>query len=1017
MLCVAMAIVGIVPFATALVIRAPWARAWATRESEQALRAQGIVATYDMTLRVWPLALELAHVRVDSTDGGAHAVECEHARVRPKLFALLAGKIAIDQVELDGPILRVVVRDGAIINLPFKQSAAGGPPSRAPFSSFAVTDASIDVDMETARVRSHSLDLDVAAEDDPAGGTTFEIALRVGNATVQRLRPKDDGSLASDDDTFCSIDARVSVQPDGVLVRRLDAAGYADLDAAPETTPTCDLPTEDKRRIELSLGHLHVVFPKGQDRWPAVDGHVALRGPIALAGRSANLPDTDGWIRVDADVHYAKDNILPEVAGTLEAHDVRMGRYAIAQELHSDLTVGRNVVRSPRTTVRLANGTVTLTDTVIDPFAGGGRLEKTRLDASGVDFTALLRALGVHPMAHVAWDIREAHAPLIAGTFAPLKLDGDFTLKTGSFGVYDRSAEDHARERLFGFSESQVSGHLGVRSDAIKFYDVHAALPHSRLDGGSVSLGFADDLRIDAPAISIDFDDVSPIGPVMMHGKLEASGHVGGMFDRPEPEGDIKAISALAVADVAFGDVSAGHLKVDVEKPEVAITNVRAKRRDSFYEVPTANLKFGGTHGFVVDAVGSSGALGLRDLLSMFALDEDPRFDNLDAAIATRADVHVALGGPEDKCGSGYLGLDAKAHLTRVLAYGERFAQGDADVSLHWFDRQQGIAGASIDVRSFVLAKIQPPTGTRAGATGTLLGSASLRRGGALSANIMAEGVPLSRVDALGAFAHELEGSVSGVAHVTGELDDFRADAGMVARAALDVAGTRVSGVALPGSHLEVRMTHRLAQEKHPIGHTRCGASVGPPFNKVAYLADTSSHGEWTIDGDLLGGTARLRDVVMTRAKSSTVSGRASLRGFDLGALAQIAAGGPVYADESNGPSLPPWGGQLWGELIAEDLPLDHPSDAHVRFFLGPTVVSRGGQKLTLQPPRDPLTLADNTLTTPPLQVTLDTPDGFRGGFVLKGSVSKATTDPTLAFDAELNPVDLAVLQRVVPKV
>ncbi|HXN31367.1 MAG TPA: translocation/assembly module TamB domain-containing protein, partial [Polyangiaceae bacterium] len=53
----------------------------------------------------------------------------------------------------------------------------------------------------------------------------------------------------------------------------------------------------------------------------------------------------------------------------------------------------------------------------------------------------------------------------------------------------------------------------------------------------------------------------------------------------------------------------------------------------------------------------------------------------------------------------------------------------------------------------------------------------------------------------------------------------------------------------------------------------------------------------------------------------------------------------------------------------------------------------------------------------PPLHVTLDTPDGFRGGFVVTGSVTRATTDPTLALDARLEPVDLAVLQRIVPKI
>jgi len=675
-------------------------------------------------------------------------------------------------------------------------------------------------------------------------------------------------------------------------------------------------------------------------------------------------------------------------------------------------------LRSPKTSVRLGNGTVTLSDLVVEPLARGVKLDQTRLDVSGVNFTSMLRELGIHESAHVAWDIRELHAPVIAGTLAPLKLDGDFAAKTYAFGVYDRPAEDPKRERIVGFSEAEIAAHLAVRPDAVKFMDVRATLPHSGVEGAFVSLGFHNELRVDAPRVIADFDDLSPIGPVQMRGKLEASARLGGMFNRPEPEGDIHAIGGLSVGSVAFGDVSDGHVKVDVQKPEIEISGVHAKRRDSAYDVPTARLRFGGTRGFVVDAVGSSAGLGFRDLLSMFALDDDPRFDGLDGSIAARADVHVALGGPEDACGAGYVGVDARGHLTNVFIYGEHFAQGDADVSVRWHDREQGIAGADIDLRSFVLSKVQPPVGTRAGITGTLLGSASVRRGGALTANIMVEGLPLSRVDALGRYGGETEGSVSGVAHVTGELDDARPDAGFIARAELDITSTRVRDVALPGSHLDVRMTHRLPQQKQFVGRTRCGAPIGPPFDKAAYALDASPHGEWTVNGNVLGATARLHNIVITRAKSPHASGRISFRGVDLGALARIFAGtSQEEGDEPAAASSSQLGGQLWGELIADDIPLDRPATARVRYFLGPTVVSRGGQKLTLQPPRDPVLLADDTLSIPSLQVTLDTPEGFKGGLVLSGSVTKVTAEPTLGLDAQLDPLDLAILQRIEPRV
>jgi len=324
-------------------------------------------------------------------------------------------------------------------------------------------------------------------EDDATAGSTYELAMRVGRAAVHRPRVRPDGSVASDDDALCSIDGRVRVEPEAILVRRLEGVGSADLDAAPGTTPPCDLPADDKRRVELSLGHLHIKLPSGSVKVPYFDGHVRVRAPVALAERAAALPETDGWAALDADVRYGDDTLLPDLSGTLEAHDVRLAQYSFAQEFHSQFGIHRNVVESPLTTLRLGNGTVTLTDTVVDPLAKGAKLEKTRLDAVNVDFTELLRNLGVHPHSYVGWDIREVHTQVISGTLVPLRLDGDFTARTYTFGVYDRPAEEKSRERIFGVADAQIAAHLGIRPESLNFMDVRVTLPRSHVEGALVS--------------------------------------------------------------------------------------------------------------------------------------------------------------------------------------------------------------------------------------------------------------------------------------------------------------------------------------------------------------------------------------------------------------------------------------------------------------------------------------------------------------------------------------------------
>jgi translocation and assembly module TamB len=1016
--CVFLAIVGVLPFAGTVVFRSALIRDWAARESQGLLRNEGIVASYSPRLRLWPLAVELDHVRVDSTDRGDRpALECERILVRPKLFALLSGKLVVDEIDLDEPRLRAVFRAGRIVSLRLPEGPPSTGPSRAPFTAIAVTEGLVDLDVDGIRIDARSIDLDATAEDDPVHGSSFELAFRTGAATVHRERQRSDTTTASDDDALCSAEGRVRVDPDAILVRRFSGVGAADLDAQPGSPPPCDVPSSDKRRVELSLGHFRVQFPKAVGELPRVDGHLHARMPLALAERATQLPETDGWVGIDADVRYDRDTIIPDVKGVLEAHDIRVGQYAFADDLKSEIVIRRNIVESPTTTIRLASGSVVLTGTVVDPLSHGGRLERTRLDVAGVDFTALLRALGVHPHSWVAWDVREIHAPFLSGSFAPLRIDGDFTAKTYAFGVYDRPAEDPSRQRLVGFSEAQLAAHLGIRPDAIKFMDVHAKLPHSQIDGGFVSIGFHNDLRVDVPKMRADLDDISPIGSVPMRGVLEATARVNGTFSRPEPEGDITSATAFSIADLQLGDMSAGHVKVDTSVPEVDITAVHAKKGPSPYEVPTAKLRFGGSRGFVVDAVAATDTFWLRDLLSMFALDDDPRFDGLNASIGTRSRIHVAVGGPEDLCGAGYVTVDAKGQLADVTAFGERFEHGSADMTLRWFDRERGIAGADVDVRSFALEKTASPTGDRAGAVGTVLGSASIRSGGDLAANVIFGGVPLSRVNALGSFASQVEGNMSGVAHVTGQLDAFRPSAGVVARTQLDIVGTRLRGVAVGDSHLDVRLTHKLDEPHGPAGRTKCNAPIPPPFDKTAYANETGSRGDWNVNGSLLGETVLMDSVSVTRERYPHATGRVSLRALDLGGLLRALAPRDSTNDSEAGSGASAISGELSGDLIADDVSIFEPAKSRARFILGPTQVRRGGQTWTLKPPSTPILVEADALTLPPLEVTLETKDGFRGGFVLTGGATKISSEPELAIEADLAPIDMAILPSIVSDV
>ncbi|KYF56850.1 hypothetical protein BE08_25680, partial [Sorangium cellulosum] len=227
-LCVVFAVIGAVPLALGVLVRTQAVRAWAAHETAALLdRELGITARYDVRVQVWPLMVALNRLVVDSSDGGAPFLELERVAIRPRLFSLLAGHIDAGDVEIIGPRVRAVVKDGELKNLKLpstKKSSDGGGLDRAPLSSVAITDARLDLTIDNVRVQAREVDVDVSAEPSDA----FEIAMRSGLVSVVHThaapgREAEEDSV--DEDVVCRFDTRVRVEPDRALVRRLILEG------------------------------------------------------------------------------------------------------------------------------------------------------------------------------------------------------------------------------------------------------------------------------------------------------------------------------------------------------------------------------------------------------------------------------------------------------------------------------------------------------------------------------------------------------------------------------------------------------------------------------------------------------------------------------------------------------------------------------------------------------------------------------------------------------------------------
>ncbi len=1008
-LCMVFAAVGVLPFVLAGIVRSSWAETWAVEKTERLLHDHGVTASYRVGVRLWPVALELTNLRVDSTDGKGPAVVSPRASVRPRFFALLSGKVAIDQIEIDAPSIRVEVEHGKVTNLdvkiPESKSAPAGP-FRAPFSVFTVADAQVDLTFDGIHGTAKEIDIDVTADDDPEEGSSFEVAVRAGESWVTRRRPILGGPsdtapvLAVDDDALCSIDARFRIEPHALLIRRLTASGAADLDSAADTPPGCHLPASDKRSVYLAANHLQVEWPRTPDDGWQVTGHVRARAPVEIAKRFVAFPDMDGWMGGDVDIRYARDTVLPDVSGHVEAHDIKLERYRFAQSFDGDVNLHENVISIPHATLGIADGIATFKDLTIEPLTKGIPM-KTRVDVAHSSFTTLMKSLGVSDHAHVSWDLREVHAPQLVGTIVPLHIDGDFTAQTGNFLVFDRATDDPVRQRIIGVKEAGIRAHVAIRPTALEFGAIHLTLPNSTLDGGFCSIGFHNDIRVDVPQAKIDLVDIAPLATIPLAGQIDLTARIVGKFNAPQLDADA-SIQNFVFSDMPFGNVTASH--TTLTGLVVTLRDVKAAKGRSTYEMPSARLDFGTGAPLLMDAKVASQNLGIRDFLGVFRLDDDPRFTEIDGTLQTQATMRLALGGPDDVCGAGFIDVRATTHADQLKLYGESFDDGDADLSYRWTDRLAGLDGADLDLRALTLHKVHPHG--KGPVLGVVLGSGTLRRGGDLNLSLVLQSLPLSRIDALGALTRQAEGTVSGLLQLGGTLATY------TAQGDVEVSPVRFRGTRFGSSQLHIGVTQSSTPAR-PVGKTRCGATIYPPFDKAAYLASVGAKTDASFDGDLFGGQIHLDHLTVAHQKASMIKGKVDLRSLQLGPILQATR--VTREDESSADKVPILG-ELSGDITIDALDTQDLSRAVVRVSPTKLVASRGGQTLALQTLGATIGVADDTLSFPPLVFQLRSPNGLSGTCTVTGSVGSVFREPVVSLSAELAPIDLGVLVGVVPK-
>ncbi len=998
-LLVTLALVGLLPLPVALLAHTEFARRWAADVARRALAEQlDMDAHFRAKVSLLPPALVVEELVVPATDAGGDALHVERVSVRPRLFALLSGRLDAGAVEIVRPRARVVLEGGRVTNVRHRLPAApptspSRPDARLPFRTLVVTGAALDV-----RVADAGLDLaveGVEASFAAKAGREIVAALSVRSGAVTRAH-----DAGVDRDALCALSATGRLR-DGVAeltdVRLEARPSRGGADAAPSCAGGApeDAVVVAARALRLEPG----------EALPKLDGHLELAAPAWLLDRvtGPRAPRFFGHVALALDLHHEGRLELPSGAGTIDVSELRLvhhgATHVIVHTLAGQVALSPREARLVRATATWGGATCTIENAWIRPLDPGLPAEVELVDARGLRFPAIMRDVGVTDHTIVEWDIDAASVRNYRGhVLDPARggpvFMGEIAGSSSAFSVSDRGFDDPTRRRVLSVGKATMRGRFGLEPDAILFRAMVADFGRSHLDVPVVTIGFEDALDIRAATgTRVDLADISPIATLPLAGVVDATVLVHGGQTHPRIDADWKArglrVAALPLADAASGKASFVPMVLDFSR-------IVAEKGRSTVDVSRVRVDFGLARGLTVVADGAGKDLDVRDALAMLAFDKDPRLEDLHGTGAAKVHLSFESGTARDVCKAGIFDVYADVRLGNMLLYGERYDGGEAEVSYTFFDPDAGVNGSDVLVHAVRLRK----------GSGVITGSGELTRGGAVRGRFEAHDLPLSQLDALGGLAPLLDGKASVLGEIGGRVD------ALALSARVSLSPIRIGQGLYPESSFALTLVPERSERPAAPRRTRvCREIVEEPFDRAAYDRDEPL-GVFHATGALFGGQLRLEDVTVTRQRHERVKGHVTLDGLDLGPIFQLS---PAMVTSE----LPP-GGRLTGAVTIDELETDRPEGARVTLRLDELSVRRGGAQLELAQvsgaPRE-LRLAGDRVAWTPLAIDVRAPSGQGGRLVVEGSVDRLSGAPSLDVTARFGPIDLAVLPAVVPRV
>lgn len=846
-----------IPLISATVIRSSGAsgriRALAIRAIHDEL---GLRATLGpVQIQLVPFGIVARDIALDDPVYGRLA-DAESLTIRPSMLQLLRGRVDISSIELDRASVTLQVSEGQIRNLPQIDTGGGGEGEiTLPFHRFQIRDSVLVVhgapDFE-AELRGVSAEV--------TGEADHVIAVSAGATSgfVEHGATRDE---------LTRLSAVLEVARDRVHVT----------DAALAIGPLA---------LEAHQTRIPLPFPSDPRTVAGLEGDVSLdydAAHIATLGLPITLPRLQGIVHVHASV--VDDDPGEHADVTVDVEHGRIEQFGLGDHVHLALAV------TPEG--------ATVTEGLVDVQGGGGHLgiaatlgftDDLPLDCRATldhfSFGHLMDQFEVSSGSIVEW-IFEGTLDL-HGSLARLDLEGPIDLRTHDFTVSSNAFTERPLHTILAISRGHFGGRWSIRDDAVRFSDLVAELPHSRIYG-DVLLGFHNALGVDVRA-EADMRDASPLAGFDFAGVGPATCRIEGTFQDPHVRGHVH------LADFEFDGFRLGEVESDaiLDPDGMAVTfpEVTATKRDSRYSVSSLRLDFHpGGHRDRFELAGDlhMDRMTLADFYHVFHFEEDERFTGYQGVARGDARLHYTHGFETDSP-SGTLTAEMLLGLETVSIDGYAFENGTLGGTWRWYDWSEGYRGGELEIDQLELHKGE----------GVLTLEGQMRRGGGLRMFASADRLALRDLEGIGDTIEGLDGIAEATADIGGTAERMRVD--------LDTSLTNVvyAGHAIGDARAYVRMTHGgdpwvtetlswasaddgsvIAPEGEACPLARSGLArahwrADPPLHTVDGLQPSSSGpSAFLICGSGLDGRLTM-DLAVGRTRQLPLRGRIAIDGFDL---------------------------------------------------------------------------------------------------------------------------------------